>query len=125
MVISFSTCQKEEKECTWVKYLIYAICHDLKFVVIYAFSLRKICISKISEFIIKCFFPSLQIGRTATTIRQERYLFGVAHFMILNMPTCIFSLRKHTYLNKLFNRCDFFLCIVYIIFKKSLTSCLQ
>ena len=25
MVLSCSTCQKEEKECTWVKYLIYAV----------------------------------------------------------------------------------------------------
>ena len=25
MVISYCTCQKEEKECTWVKYLIYAV----------------------------------------------------------------------------------------------------
>ena len=36
MVISYSTCQKEEKECTWVKYLIYAfllqfkICRNLR-----------------------------------------------------------------------------------------------
>ena len=25
MVISYSTCQEEEKECMWVKYLIYAV----------------------------------------------------------------------------------------------------
>ena len=25
MIITCSTCQKEEKECTWVKYLIYAV----------------------------------------------------------------------------------------------------
>ena len=37
MVISFSTCQKEEKECIQVKYLIYAVCCNFKFVVIYAF----------------------------------------------------------------------------------------
>ena len=29
--ISCSTCQKEEKECTWVKYVIYAVFQQFKF----------------------------------------------------------------------------------------------
>ena len=37
MVISCSTCQKEEKECLYVKDLIYAVCRNFKFVVIYMF----------------------------------------------------------------------------------------
>ena len=37
MVILCSTCEKEEKECIQVKYLIYKVCRDFKFVVIYAF----------------------------------------------------------------------------------------
>ena len=37
IVISCSTCQKEEKECTWFKYLIYTVRGDFKFVVIYVF----------------------------------------------------------------------------------------
>ena len=36
MEISCSTCEKEEKGCIWVKYLIYAVLHDFNFVVIYA-----------------------------------------------------------------------------------------
>ena len=31
MVISYIICQKEEKECTWVKYVIYAVLPRLKF----------------------------------------------------------------------------------------------
>ena len=30
MVTSYSTCQKEEKECIWVKYLIYAVLPQFK-----------------------------------------------------------------------------------------------
>ena len=47
MVILCSTCQKEEKECTWVKYLTYAIFFgNFKFV----YNIRVLfCIPKISE----------------------------------------------------------------------------
>ena len=46
MVISCSTCEKEEKECIQVKYLIYAVCRDFKFVVIYAFFSTKCAFQK-------------------------------------------------------------------------------
>ena len=59
MVTSCSTWQKEEKECRWVKYLIYTVSCYFKFVVIYAFFPGQICNPKISEFTKKCFFPSL------------------------------------------------------------------
>ena len=36
MVISCSPCQKEEKECIWNKYLIYAVLRDFNFVVVYS-----------------------------------------------------------------------------------------
>ena len=37
MVISGSTCQKEEKECIWIKYLIYVVLRAFNFfLVIYA-----------------------------------------------------------------------------------------
>ena len=35
--MSCSTCQKEEKECMWAKYLIYVVCRDFKFIAIYSF----------------------------------------------------------------------------------------
>ena len=41
MVISCNTCIKEEIECTWFKYLIYAVCRDFKFVVIRVFFSAK------------------------------------------------------------------------------------
>ena len=59
MVISCSTCQKEEKECTWVKYLIYAvlsrfqICCNLRF-----FSAKSV-FQKLQSSQKKWFFPSL------------------------------------------------------------------
>ena len=37
MVIFCSTCQREETECTWVKYLIYAVWSQFQIFVIYAF----------------------------------------------------------------------------------------
>ena len=46
MVISRSTCQKEEKLCIQVKYLIYTVCRDFQFVVIYAFSPAKCAFPK-------------------------------------------------------------------------------
>ena len=50
MVISCSTCQKEEKECIQVKYLIYADCHNLHFFVIYTFFPAKCHIALHSAF---------------------------------------------------------------------------
>ena len=46
MVIS---CQKGEKECMWVKYLIYVFCRNFKFFVIFAFFPPNLY-SQISEF---------------------------------------------------------------------------
>ena len=48
MVISCSTCEKEEKECIWVKYLIYAV-----------LSQSKIC-SNLRTFSAKSVFPKFQ-----------------------------------------------------------------
>ena len=47
MVISCSTCQKKEKECTRVKYLIYAVLS--RFQICHIFFLRQICIPKIKS----------------------------------------------------------------------------
>ena len=55
MVISCSTWQKVEEECTWVKYLIYNVWSQFQI----CRKLRRIGIPKISEFTKKCFFPSL------------------------------------------------------------------
>ena len=46
MVILCSTGQKEAKECIQVKYLIYAVCRNFKFVVIYAFFPAKCAFTK-------------------------------------------------------------------------------
>ena len=60
MVISCSTCQKEEKECIWVKYLIYTVlskfqtCRNLR-----AFSAKSV-IPQCSQKIV--FVPSLLNG---------------------------------------------------------------
>ena len=55
-VISCSTCQKEERECTWVKYFIYAI---FQFVLIYAFCSTK---SVFLKFQSSHFFPQVCLG---------------------------------------------------------------
>ena len=52
MVISCSTCQKEEKERTWVKYLIYAVLLRFQFFLscnLRVFFSRQICIPKIQS----------------------------------------------------------------------------
>ena len=49
---------KERKECSQVKYLVYAVFCDFKLFVIYEF-FRQMSIPKISEFTKKCFFPGL------------------------------------------------------------------
>ena len=46
MVISCSTCQKEEKECTWVKYLIYTVLSLFKICRNLRDFFRQICIPK-------------------------------------------------------------------------------
>ena len=48
MVISCSTCQKEEKESTWVKYLIYAVLLQFQIFRNLPVFFRQICTPKIS-----------------------------------------------------------------------------
>ena len=60
MVIPCSTCQKEEKECMWVKYLIYALCHNFKFVVIYTFFSAKTVFQKFQSSQKSVFFKVCQ-----------------------------------------------------------------
>ena len=86
MVISCSTCQKEKKECKWVKYLIYAvlsrfqICRNLRVF------FRQICIPKISEFTKKWLFSSLlmnnadRFNRLKFTFMNFMYSKGNYHF---------------------------------------------
>ena len=46
--------------------MIYAVCHNFIFVIIYAFLFRQMCISKIWWFTEKCFFSGL--GKTSCII---------------------------------------------------------
>ena len=71
MVISHSYCEKEEKECIWVKYLIYAVlsrfqicCNSLVF-------FRKIWNPKFQSSQKKLFFPSLQWHCTSLMFYEE------------------------------------------------------
>ena len=50
MVISCSTCKKEEQECTWVKYVIYAVLPLFRFWRNLRNLFRKILIPRFSEF---------------------------------------------------------------------------
>ena len=59
MEISFSICQKEEKECIWVKYLIYAVLHDLNFVIIYTLFSAKFKVQDFQSSQKKSVIPSL------------------------------------------------------------------
>ena len=49
MVISGSTCEKEDKECKWVKYLIYSVLLQFQICQNLCLFFRPICIPKVSE----------------------------------------------------------------------------
>ena len=56
MLISCSTCPKEEKECTWVKYLNYAVLSQLQFFCNLRVFSRQISVPKILSSQRKSFF---------------------------------------------------------------------
>ena len=63
-VISCSTCQKEEKECLWVKYLFYVFfCRNCKFSCNFHIFSANSVFPKFQSLQKKCFFPSLSLFR--------------------------------------------------------------
>ena len=66
MLLSCSTCQKEEKECIQGKYLIHAVLLQLQICRNLRVFFRQICIPKMSQFIKKMVFPSL--GQICPTV---------------------------------------------------------
>ena len=75
---------KGKKECTWVKYLIYAHWHNFKFVLIYGF-FCQICIPKILDFTKNVFFFKsvgvislsgniLKLSLSAVYVIQQEYV---------------------------------------------------
>ena len=68
MVISCSTCQKEEQECTLVEYLIYAVLSQFKIRhSLCGFFPHQIYIPKVSEFTLN-FFSSPSLTQTYTGV---------------------------------------------------------
>ena len=105
MLISGSTCQKEEKECISVKYLIDAVLSQFKICCNLCIFFPPYLYSQISEFRKKCFFPSpggyrqLQRNFRSKTIVLHRqaglitalivyYLLQVLSSTFILTPTC-------------------------------------
>ena len=74
MVISCSTCQKEEKECTWVKYLIYAVLSQFQICRNLGVFFCQICIPKILSSQKNVFFLVLLWISTRHSLVQRHFL---------------------------------------------------
>ena len=82
MVISCSTCEKEEKECIQVKYLIDAVCRNFNFVAIYLFFFSPIVYSQNFRVHKKNVFfcPSLHDSLLFLSLSSSRPVVSSLHF---------------------------------------------
>ena len=80
IAISYSTCQKEEKECILVKLLIYAVLSQFQICRNLRTFFRQISIPKISELTKNCFFQDWEGGGGgggAASVNDVHFFWGI------------------------------------------------